>query len=684
MQLDKGKVAGSTRPRGTSLEGHPASVRFGRAIVGDLSVAESREFLVTNGIGGYGSGTIAGSISRGYHGLLVASAKPPIDRRIVLVKLDETLACEGGSFELGCNRWVGGSIGPAGHHLLEAFELQGSVPTWRYACGDVLLDKRIWMEDGQNTTYVSYTLVAASSPISLSAKAIVDNRVFHNTGQMNSPTSVEADGLRAEIKWQGELSLFLGFSAGRIEPAQEVYNSFQLPREAARGLNDADSHTHAATLTASLAVGETVVLVASTESDASPDLGALQRRWDRDSSLLRRGAGATQRAKVEPWVEQLTLAADQFVVSRPSPEQPDGKSVIAGYHWFEDWGRDTMISLPGLTIAVGRPEIVAPILRTFARFVDQGMLPNRFPDGSDVPQYNTIDATLWYFQAVASYFRATGDKGLLNELFPVLSKIIDAHVEGTRYDIKVDETDGLLRGGVPGVQLTWMDAKVGDWVVTPRIGKPIEVNALWYNALRTMERFATALNEPGEKFATLADRTAAGFARFWNEKKGYCFDVLDGPDGDEDSLRPNQLFAVSLPESPLTEKQRKAVVDICASKLWTSHGLRSLTPDSANYRSSYGGDQYSRDSAYHQGTTWGWLAGPFISAHLRVYQDTSAARRFLEPFADSLNEDGVGTLSEIFDGDPPFGGRGCIAQAWSVAEILRVVREIEKVENQNP
>jgi predicted glycogen debranching enzyme len=365
------------------------------------------------------------------------------------------------------------------------------------------------------------------------------------------------------------------------------------------------------------------------------------------------------------------LAADQFIVSRSSPDEPSGKTIIAGYPWFSDWGRDTMISLPGLTLATGRPEIARSILRTFARHVDQGMIPNRFPDQGEVPEYNTVDATLWYFEAVRAYYGITEDNDLIQELFPVLADIIDWHCRGTRYNIHLDPADGLLYAGEPGVQLTWMDAKVGDWVVTPRIGKPVEVNALWYNALRTMAKLARRVGKPHQEYEAIADRAQARFARFWSPKLGYCYDVLDGPNGDDASLRPNQIFAVSLPESPLNAAQQRGVVDVCARSLLTSHGLRSLAPDDPQYQGRYGGNQTQRDGAYHQGTVWGWLIGSFVLAHLRVYNNPAKAREFLEPMENHLYTHGVGSLSEIFDGDAPMTPNGCIAQAWTVAELLR-------------
>lgn len=668
-----------------------ASVRVGREILGDLPVAETREWLVTNGIGGYASGSVAGSVTRGYHGLLVAAVRPPVDRRVLLVKVDETVTYRGTTFELGTNRWAGGEVAPRGHLRIERFELRGSVPAWRFRCADAVLEKSVWMEHGANTTYVAYEVVDAGEPLVLSLAAITDNRVFHNTGQVSWPVALEplAGGVRVRATDPEAPSLTVVLPGAEVVSAGEVYRGFQLPAEAHRGLNDHDDHVHAATLSVTLAPGEKVVLVASSETAANAALdgageshraGAQERRDARDRMLVERWRAARpDGAAASPdWVGQLVLAADQFVVDRPSPAQPDGQSVIAGYHWFGDWGRDTMISLAGLTLATGRPEVAAPILSTFSRFVSEGMLPNRFPDAGDQPEYNTIDATLWYFQAVRAYHEATGDDALLATLFGVLDDIVSWHIKGTRYGIGVDATDGLLRWDADGVQPTWMDARVGDHVITPRRGKPVEVNALWYNAVRAMAGFARRLGRDPSRYDDLAGATLAGFDRFWNAGTGFCFDVIDGPGGDDPALRPNQLFAVSLPESPLFPERQRAVVDACARTLLTSHGLRSLAPGEAAYVGSYGGDQVHRDGAYHQGTVWAWLIGPFVDAHLRVYDDPVAARRLLDPFGDHLRAAGMGTISEIFDGDEPFAPRGCIAQAWSVAEVLRVLDRVER------
>ncbi len=649
------------------------SINFGREICGVLDLAAGREWLVTNGIGGYASGTVAGILTRRYHGLLVAALKPPLMRTLLLAKLDETALYNGRNYALGANRWTGGAVNPAGYRHIESFELEGTIPTWRFACADASLEKRVWMQPGSNTTYVQYYLHRATQPLVLKLKALVNYRDYHgSTHTRDWQMSIDAveNGIRVTAFGEA-VPLYLLSDLPSASPAHEWYYEFDLARERDRGLDDREDHLHAATFDATLQPGESLTFVASTEM--YPELNgkaALDLRRSCDQKLLEWKDKHIAKASPD-WIHQLILAADQFIVSRPLPDEPDGQTIIAGYHWFGDWGRDTMISLPGLTISVGRPELARPILRTFARYVDQGMLPNRFPDAGEAPEYNTVDATLWYFEAIRAYYAATKDEKLLSELFPVLADIIHWHCQGTRYNIHLDPNDGLLYAGETGVQLTWMDAKIGDWVVTPRIGKPIEVNALWCNALGTMANFARQLGKPYQEYEQMQKRAIIGFQRFWNDAVGYCYDVLDGTEGHDDSLRPNQIFAVSLPESPLTPVQQRSVVESCARSLLTSHGLRSLDPNHPQYQGNYGGDQLQRDSVYHQGTVWGWLIGPFVLAHLRVFNDPAQARSLLEPMANHLCAHGVGSLSEIFDGDEPFTPRGCIAQAWTVAEVLR-------------
>ncbi len=659
-----------------------AEIQFGREICGDLAAAESREWLVTNGIGGYTSATVAGSQTRRYHGLLIAALQPPVGRTQLVSAIDEIAYYLGTDYSLATHRWSSGAVDPRGFLHLESFHLEGTMPVWTYALADALLEKRVWMPQGQNTTYIQYTLARGSSAMEMELKALVNYRDFH------SLTHARDWRMRIEqvehgvmvLAFEGATPFYLKSLAATCEPRHEWYLGCYLAEETARGLDDREDRLFAALFRARLEVGATVTFVATTEANASLDgetaraehenhAARLFQLWQEKSEALA--------SEAPSWFWQLILAADQFIVNHGLPEEPDGRSIIAGYHWFGDWGRDTMIALPGLTLSTGRPDVARKILLAFSRYVHEGMLPNNFPDAGGEPEYNTVDATLWYFEAIRQYFAATQDDVTLQKLFPVLATIIDAHVKGTRYNIHMDSADGLLYAGGPGVQLTWMDAKIADWVVTPRIGKPVEVNALWINALETMAVFAKLLAKRGDAYETLAAQARKSFQRFWNAARGCCYDVIDSPGiGNDASLRPNQILAVSLPVSTLSLEQQKSVVEVCARNLLTSHGLRSLAPGEPGYTGHYGGSPRDRDAAYHQGTVWGWLLGPFALAHYRVYRDRAAALRFLEPLGRQIYSSGLGTLSEIFDGDPPFTPRGCIAQAWTVAEVLRAWKEI--------
>ncbi|MEB3340675.1 amylo-alpha-1,6-glucosidase [Okeania sp.] len=693
-------------------------ISFERENCHNLNIAESREWLVTNGIGGYASGTIANLPTRRYHGLLVAALKPPLGRTLLLTKLDETVSYKNQNYPLYCNRWADGTVNPEGYQQIESFHLEGTIAVWKFTFADVILEKRIWMEQGENTTYIHYHLLSSSQPINLNIKALINHRDHHhhtqakdwqlNINKTNKGVSIQA--------FPKATPLYL-LTYPRIDektivstPTNDWYYGFNLAVEKYRGQQELEDHLHAITFDAELEVGKSLTITASTgENPMTNGEQALVFRRSYEQQIIQKFATA-QKSQPEPknllsklskrltqktpntqptpeWINQLILAANQFIVNRKSPKQPDGKTIIAGYHWFEDWGRDTMISLPGLTICTGQLNVARSILQTFAKYVEQGMLPNRFPDSGTTPDYNTVDATLWYFEAVRAYYEATEDDKLIEELFPVLAEIIDFYRRGTRYDIHVDADDGLIYAGEAGSQLTWMDAKVGDWVVTPRIGKPIEISALWYNALQIMDRFAQKLRKDKLDYERLARLIKEkGFARFWNQEGGYCYDVLDTPNGNDASLRPNQIFALSLPPMSkysyaplLTPEQEKQVMDICTQKLLTPYGLRSLASDEPEYKGVYGGDIYQRDGAYHQGTVWGWLIGAYVTAHLRIYNDPTKAEELLKPMAEHLMVHGVGNISEIFDGNEPITPRGCIAQAWSVAEVLRAWSMINRV-----
>ena len=666
-----------------------SEVQFGREVCGDLQAAEAREWLVTNGIGGFASGTVAATSTRRYHGLLVAALEPPAVRTMLVTSLDESVWYLGSTQSLATNRWTSGFISPSGYLQIEAFWLEGTKPVWRFAFADALLEKRVWMKQGENTTCVQYTNVRSSEPLQIDGKVLVGYRDYHSTTIAPPPGDSQKNdsqmkvlpvenGLRI-LAFESARPFYLLSSEATFQPRHEWYRDFFLPAERERGLDDHEDRLFAGLFHATLDVGDSVTIFFSTEQNTSLD-GAQSRDQQSNHELKlfqtwqkkHQSVSAISSEDEPAWLWQLVLAADQFLVQRALPENPGGASVIAGYPWFSDWGRDTMIALPGLTLATGRPEIARNILQCFSRFVDAGMLPNNFPDAGGSPAYNSVDSSLWYFEAIRQYFAATEDLDFIRQLFPVLAGIVDLHVRGTRYNIKVDPSDALLYAGSSDVQLTWMDAKIGDWVVTPRTGKAVEINALWINALRSMADFALLLNRPADGYTRLADKAGKNFQKFWNADRNCCYDVIQIPSGGNDPLlRPNQIFAVSLPFSPLTVAQQKAVVDICAHYLLTSHGLRSLAPSEPGYKGQYTGGQRERDSAYHQGTVWPWLIGAFAAAHFRVYANREAALSFLEPLGRTINFGGLGSIGEIFFGDRPFAPAGCPAQAWSVAELFR-------------
>lgn len=646
-------------------------LNFGREVTAHADRVLDREFLVTNGIGGYATGSIGGALTRTYHGLLVAALDAPLGRTVLLAKLDETVLYDDLDYFLFTNELESEGIIPHGYVYLESFRLEGSIPVWTYAVADARIDKAVWMEQGNNTTYIRYTVKRASLPLKMTLKAIVnDQDAHHPCTSITRPFLVEPidDGLRISVKDSGH-SFWLRSDCAEAIPHSIWQRGYFLRAENERGQPAITHHLHAGTFTTSLTAGESVTLVASTDRNASTDgMTAFQRRIARDHALL-----AQSTLKNPPtWIQQLVLAADQFIVQRSAGDNPDGRSIIAGYHWFGDWGRDTMISLPGLTLVTGRYSEAAQILRTYAAYVDQGMLPNRFPDEGDTPEYNTVDATLWYFNAIQEYLNVTRDTALLRELYPALQEIIVWHRHGTRYGIKMDPADGLLTAGETGVQLTWMDVKIDDWVVTPRTGKAVEINGLWYNALRAMADFSRLLGElDADEYDTLANQVERSFSRFWNEAKGCCYDVIDAPEGNDHRLRPNQLIVAALEHSPLTADQCRSMIEVCSRALLTSIGLRTLAPDHPDYHGDYGGDRYHRDSRYHQGTVWPWLIGVWATAHLRAYGNPSAVLGALEPFRHHLLDACIGSISEVAQGDPPHRPAAAIAQAWSVAEVLR-------------
>jgi glycogen debranching enzyme len=616
------------------------------------------EWLVTNGLGGYASGTVSGVLTRRYHGLLVAAVKPPVDRMLMATSLIETTSR--------------GALDP---QMLESFTLEGTIPTWRWQLADSRVEKRIWMRHGENTSYVRYRL-EGNAPLTLTLILLASARDHHATtpSQPSEAPRVAlwSGGLRAQLD-DSAPALWVLCGGAEVRLLNDWQPITPLALEDERGFDPNDGHWRVAQLTITLMPETPVTLILSAEPTPFVDGdAALDEHRARERALVGR-AGLIDSSEL---MQQLACAADQFIVRRPlAGDTEAGYSVIAGYPWFGDWGRDTMIALPGLTLAVGRPAIARSVIQTYARYVDQGMLPNRFPEGSETPDYNTADATLWYFEAVRAYFEATNDLDTLTALFPILADIIAWHVRGTRYDIHVDPADGLLHVGVEGVNLTWMDAKVEGVVMTPRTGKPVEINALWLNALHSMADFAVRLGEDPSEYRARAAQAEIGFARFWNPDTGWCYDVLDPADP---TLRPNQLIAAALPHTPLTVEQCRTIVDACSASLLTPYGLRSLPPDDPDYRGRYVGDWRTRDRMYHQGPVWSWLIGPYLTAHWRAYADREAIVRIFEAALPHMTQGCIGQISEIFDGDAPHLPRGAFAQAWGVAELLRVWHAVLK------
>jgi predicted glycogen debranching enzyme len=653
-------------------------IRFGQDVCSDLDAALRREWLETNGLGGFASSTIVGLNTRRYHGLLVAATKPPVGRYVLLSKLEETLLLDGRAFDLSANRYPS-VVHPQGFRYLKQFHLD-PLPIFTYEIEGVEIEKTVFMVQGENSTIVQYRLGGKSGSESLAQKIelelrpLIAFRDYHSTthenGALNS-TVESAPGLASITPYPGLPSLHLAHNAGQFGSGSNWYRNFEYDAERERGLDFVEDLFNPCVLRFDLRPESAAAVIASTERrDAAKVDEYLQ------AEISRRRSNAMRTPVEDDFVKALTAAADQFIVARG-----EQKTVIAGYHWFSDWGRDTMIALPGLTLPLKRYDLAQSILRTFSQHVDRGMLPNRFPDAGETAEYNTVDATLWFFEAVRAYVAYTSDLEFVrNDLYGVLTDIVSCHVRGTRFGIKVD-SDGLLNSGEPGVALTWMDARVGDWVVTPRRGKPVEIQALWYNALCVLEDLAGRLGDETsrQRYESMAALTKWNFNRlFWNEKPGCLYDVVDGglPDA---SIRPNQILAVSLPHTMLNPERAKRVVDVVQQHLLTPLGLRTLAPSDPQYCGRYTGGPASRDGAYHQGTVWPWLIGPFLTGYIKVHGGGKPARRqaqsWLSAFKEHLTDSGLGQVSEIFDGDAPHRPVGCIAQAWSVAELLRATVE---------
>ena len=649
-------------------------MKFGRDIIQNLEASRSREWLETNGLGGFASSTITGLNSRRYHGLLTAATKPPVGRVVMLSKLEETLVIDERRYELSANQYAG-AVYPHGFDYQISFKLD-PWPVFTYEVEGCRFEKSVFMQHGQNTTIIYYKFETANgdrpASITLEVRPLIAFRDYHSTTHENSalnPTVESEDGITSVRPYADQPFLHFAHDCAELESQGFWYRNFEYEVERERGLDFMEDLYSPLKLTFDLNRCSIARIIASTERHDIRDADTY-----RVAEMNRRQSLVSVLPQNE-MINTLTFAADQFLVARA-----EQKTIIAGYHWFSDWGRDTMIALPGLTLATRRPEIARSILAEFARHVDRGMLPNRFPDAGDTPEYNTADATLWFFEAIRSFLQYTNDFSFVrNSLYDVLKSIIAWHIEGTRYNIHLDE-DGLLFAGTPGVQLTWMDAKVGDWVVTPREGKPVEIQALWFNALCVMQGLAAKFGDPDneKEYRVVADRARKSFnEQFWNEATGCLFDVVNGELRDS-SIRPNQIIALSLAHSMVSDDRAKSVMHVAERHLLTSRGLRTLSPTDSQYRPHYEGDPLSRDGAYHQGTVWPWLMGPYIKAYCKAF-GAPAGREFgedwLNNFHPHLEEACLGQVSEIFDGDEPHHPRGCVAQAWSVAELLRAAVE---------
>jgi predicted glycogen debranching enzyme len=665
-----------------NLRGHELVIPWDTG--GDPRWLRDREWLVTNGLGGYASGTLAGMPSRKYHGLFVPNLTNPKGRHIMISRCDEFVTVDGKRVHLGGAEFADDRVVGESHRYLTEFRLDRRIPIWRFELGKSVIEKSIVMPHNQNTVCVRYRLLCGE-PVELHVRPFTSFRRHDEPPEeaLNSAFTLTVSEDRYEVHMpDSPLVLRMAVQPGPAPfvTATRSEVDFFYRIEYDRGDPALESAFSPGYFTARLTQERPVVFVASTQSWASLEFDALAV-FDAEIKRCETLLSLAPALDDDPFAQQLALAADQFIVLPGSrfeetviaqAEGSDLRTVIAGYHWFGDWGRDTMISLEGLALCTGRFREAGAILRTFSHYVRDGLLPNLFPEGERQALYHTVDATLWYFHAISRYLDATGDRTILPQLFPTLRQIVEHHFAGTHFNIRVDPRDGLISAAAEGYQLTWMDAKVAGWVVTPRRGKPVEIQALWYNALNLMNGWARELGQPSEIFQAAAAKVRASFnARYWNAERKCLFDVIDGPDGDDASVRPNQIFAISLPYPVLEQHRWPEVIATVGERLLTPFGLRTLAPDHSDYKAHYRGNLRERDAAYHQGTVWPWLVGHFIDAALKIDPDRTRARALLHAFEDHLFEAGIGTISEIFDAERPFHPGGCIAQAWSVAEVLR-------------
>ncbi|ACL69617.1 amylo-alpha-1,6-glucosidase [Halothermothrix orenii] len=640
------------------------------------------EWLVTNGLGSFASSTESGANTRRYHGLLIASFNPPVERRLMVSKVDDTLVIDNTRVNLASNL-KNKELEDSGYKFLLSFRYK-PYPVYVYSYKSFLIKKSIFMVPGKNITVVHYHILDGDFPALLELTPVLNSRDFHGETILSRPeqdqkTRGKSYKINSYDKNFKSISfdlnnypLYMLWDKGYFKIKESFYKNMYYPFEAYRGLGDREDHYLPGKLIVDLEETCQFTIVFSTERVEKINYKKWKNQYmDKQQSLLQ-----NYPKKRNTFIDQLIKSADHFIAYRRSTGK---KTILAGFPWFTDWGRDTMISLPGLTLATGRYKEAREILTTFALNIKRGLLPNVFDDYSgEAAQYNTVDAALWFFYAIYKYYKYTRDKDFIKKIIPGLKEIIEYHIQGTDYDIKVDNEDGLLCAGNPSTQLTWMDVKVEDWVVTPRHGKAVEINALWYNALKIYNYLSSILNREPE-FMDIIDKIEVNYEKkFWYNKGKYLYDVIDGNRKDK-SLRPNQIFSVSLPFSLLPDNKEKMVVKKVMEELYVPLGLRSLNPSHSEYKGKYSGKRLERDGAYHQGTVWGWLIGPFFEAYLKVNKFSPQAKKnvqeMMKPFYDHIKEYGLGSISEIFDGNYPHIPRGCFAQAWSVAEILRIYTE---------
>ena len=641
-----------------------------KSVLQNFKDANEYEWLETNGLGGWSSSSIIGANTRRYHGLFVAAIVPPTERMVLLSKLDETIVLNNKRMELGCNLFKNDVIHPTGNDYIKSFNKE-LFPEWIYEVEGIRIKKKIGMVHNENTVVILYDVLKAPGAFTLELLPLIAARGSHSLQHAGPQMRWDAtfnDGV-FHNQPDGTVDLYISIPGSSYQHKPGWFTDFKYSVEEYRGLDFMEDLFNHGLFSIHVQKGDSIGIIISTENPAGRDANKLLASEEKRKRKL---------LKDQPedlTIQQLVLAADQFIVKRGE----NLKTIIAGYHWFTDWGRDTMIALPGLCLSTGRFEDARKIIAAFAKSVSMGMLPNRFQDNNELPEYNNVDGTLWYFIAIQKYFEASGDSDfILKEILPVLKDIIDWHFRGTRYNIHVD-TDGLLFAGEKGQQLTWMDARIGDWVVTPRMGKPVEVQALWYNALKVFAQLLQLNNQPhdAELVELSAAKTKESFDRlFWYTEGNYLFDVIDENGNGDASIRPNQLFAISLPFSLLDDEKSRLVVNLVTAKLYTPVGLRSLPTDDDRYVHQYGGDSWHRDGSYHQGTVWSWLLGAYVDALMKLKGKNykTQVKSIIKDFVYHLNEGGIGTVSEIFDADAPHHPRGCIAQAWSVAELLRVIK----------